>query len=46
MIARVTGAAVRGEQVIREMQWAISEIDARPCFIPRGACSAKSGVSR
>jgi iron complex transport system substrate-binding protein len=35
MIARVAGAAVRGEQVIREMQWAISEIRRKTMFYPK-----------
>jgi len=35
MIARVAGAAVRGEQVIREMQWAISEIRRATMFYPK-----------
>ena len=35
MIARVTGAAVRGEQVIREMQWAVNEIRRATVFYPK-----------
>ncbi|MGE5114440.1 MAG: ABC transporter substrate-binding protein [Acidobacteriaceae bacterium] len=35
MIARVAGAAVRGEAVIREMQWAIGEIRRATAFYPK-----------
>jgi iron complex transport system substrate-binding protein len=35
MIARVAGVAVRGEQVIREMQWAINEIRRATMFDAR-----------
>jgi len=35
MIARVAGAAVRGEQVIREMQWAVNEIRRATVFYPK-----------
>jgi iron complex transport system substrate-binding protein len=35
MIARVCGAGVRGEQVIREMEWALNEIRRATAFYPR-----------
>jgi iron complex transport system substrate-binding protein len=35
MIARVCGAAVRGEQVIREMEWALNEIRRATVFYPK-----------
>ena len=35
MIARVCGAAVRGEQVIREMVWALNEVRRGTQFYPR-----------
>ena len=35
MIGRVAGAAVRGEAVIREMQWAIGEIRRATAFYPK-----------
>lgn len=35
MIARVCGAGVRGEQVIREMEWAINAIRRATAFYPK-----------
>src|SRR5436190_832625 len=35
MIARVCGAAVRGEQVIREMEWALNEVRRGTVFYPK-----------
>lgn len=35
IIARVCGAAVRGEQVVREMEWAVNEIRRATAFFPK-----------
>jgi iron complex transport system substrate-binding protein len=41
MIARVAGVAVRGEQVIREMQWAVEEIRRATVFFPKRSVFAE-----
>jgi iron complex transport system substrate-binding protein len=35
IIARVAGVAVRGEQIVREMQWAINAISRATAFFPK-----------